>query len=158
MAENVAVQDNGVVSRDRVTTFVRHILYTAVHIEKQYTVVDLARLTRLKERTIRSYMANDEGERREPSLSAALSLASVLGDNAVNAVLSLINYGGARALNGTDEDSPMALVACLMDGLNHLTQAAADGEFDNGERTDLRPIVDQMIAKLVPLSSAGAAA
>lgn len=159
MTADTSASDCGVVTRDRVTQFVRQILFAAVHIEKRFTVVELARLSKIKERKIRSYMANDPGELREPSLSAALSLASVVGPDAVNAILSLILYGGARFLGdrAESEGEPMQLVANLMSGVNAITQAAADNDFNADERADLRPVVDQMIARLVPLSSAGAA-
>ncbi|MEO1908780.1 MAG: hypothetical protein ABGX08_17335 [Citromicrobium sp.] len=159
MSAPSSASDCGVVSRDRVTQFVRHILHAAVHVEKRFTVVELSRLSKIKERKIRSYMANDPGELREPSLSAALSLASVVGEDAVNAILSLILYGGARFLGeqAEAESAPMQLVADIMAGVNAITQAAADNEFDGKERDELRPIVDSMIARLVPLSSAGGA-
>lgn len=156
MTDQLSVQDCPIVSHDSVTSAVRHILYVAVHIEKRLTVVEIARRSGLKERTVRSYMANEAGDVREPSLSAALSLAAVLGPSAVNEVLALIAFGGARFLGDADqEDTPMRLVASLMNGLNVLTQMAADDDFCLADRKTMRPTVDAMIAKLVPFSSAG---
>jgi hypothetical protein len=155
MTCDLSVQDCGLVSHDSVKATVGHLLYVAVHIEKRFTVVEIARRARLKLRTVRSYMANEPGEQREPSLSAALSLAAVLGAGAVNEVLALIAFGGARFLDESDEETPLRLVASLMHGLNVLTQLAADGEFCGSDRKEMRPTVDAMIAKLVPFSSAG---
>lgn len=156
MSENISAEDCGLVSRERVADLVRHLLYVTVHVEKRFTVVEIARRSGLKERAVRSFMANEPLEHRLPSLPSALSLAVVLGERAVNEVLSLIGYGGARQLGEGDcEDAPIRLVGSLLNGINIIAQLAADGEFCPKDREALRPTVDAMIAKLVPLSSAG---
>ena len=102
-----SAEEGGIVSRNRVIETLRPILRAAVVIERRFTAEQLAELSGVKTRAIRSYMAQDEGEAREPSLSSALSLAVVLGPAAVNSILSIIGYGGAKALDDADEPQPM---------------------------------------------------
>ncbi|WP_188656409.1 hypothetical protein [Stakelama pacifica] len=147
-----------IVSRDRVIDTVRPLLRTAIVIERRFTVEDLHRLSGVSVRTIRSYMANDPGEVREPSLSAALSLAVVIGPHAVNAVLAIIGYGNASPMDEPDEREPIRL---LINGMAHwaiLTRCAADGIIDHTEEADTTKAADGLIAELLPYSSTGKAA
>lgn len=155
---NNAAEEGGVVSRNRVIETLRPVLRTAVIIDRRFTVEALAELSGVKVRAIRSYMAQDEGDARQPSLSAALSLAVVLGPAAVNALLAIIGYGGAKALDDADEPKPMQDVAKVMGSFNTFVQAAADGRIDHIERDPVRHATDAIIATLIPYSSHGDAA
>jgi len=153
-----SAEEGGIVSRNRVIETLRPILRTAVVIERRFTAEQLAELSGVKTRAIRSYMAQDEGEAREPSLSSALSLAVVLGPAAVNSILSIIGYGGAKALDDADEPQPMQDVAKVMGSFNTFVQAAADGRIDHTERAPVKQASDVIIATLLPYSSHGEAA
>ena len=150
-----AVEDGGVVCRNRVIETLRPILRTAIIINHRFSVDELARLSGVKVRAIRSYMAQDEGDARQPSLSAALSLAVVLGPVAVNSLLAIIGYGGAKALDDADEPKPMQDVARVMGSFNTFVQAAADDRIDHTERASVRDATDAIIATLIPYSSHG---
>jgi hypothetical protein len=151
------VEDFAVVSRNRVTDAVRMALHIAINVERRFTVLELAAQSGVKVRAIRSYMSQDETEVREPSLSAALSLALVLGPRTVNAILSIIGYGGAKPMADEDELPPMEIIAAVVAPLNTLVQAASDGRFDHTERAACRDAADQIIAAVMPLSSAAEA-
>ncbi|MFN3474058.1 MAG: hypothetical protein ACK4ZW_08440 [Blastomonas sp.] len=149
--DQTPMDEAGIVSPDRVRTVVQGLLRAAQL--SGWTDDALSAASGIKARRIKSYRVED----KEPSLSAALSLAVAIGPNAINGVLALINYGGAKPLEGDDELSPIMTVASLMDGMNTITQAAADNRIDHVEKPGVQAAADAMIAKLVPLSSAGAA-
>jgi hypothetical protein len=94
MTDVLSVDNCGIVSRDRVTDLVRTLLRSAILVERRFTVDALAALSHIKPRSLRAYMSNDPGELREPSLSAALSIVSVLGPRAVNAVIVMAGLHG----------------------------------------------------------------
>jgi len=104
-------------------------------------------------RTIKSYRV----EGKEPSLSNALSLAVVLGPRAVNSILALIGYGGAKPLDEADDLCVNALVATGLQHFSTIATAAADGRIDHIEAPLCREAADHIIATVMPLSSAGAA-
>jgi len=148
----------GLVSRDRVIDVVRTLLRSATVVSRTYTAEQIADASGVQLRTVRSYMANDPGEVRKPTLSNALSIAVVLGPRAVNAVLALIGYGGASPLDEPDAIMPMQVIA---DGMKHfavIADAAADNRIDHTEEAATRAAADGIIATFLPLSSAGKAA
>ncbi|WP_390549831.1 hypothetical protein [Qipengyuania sp. MTN3-11] len=96
-------------------------------------------------------------EGKEPSLSNALSIACVLGARAINGVLSIIGYGGAKPLDEADEVNPNLIIASLLPHVSTIALAAADGRIDHIEKPGCTTAADQIIATVMPLSSAGAA-
>ena len=100
-------------------------------------------------RAIKSYRV----EGKEPSISAALSIAVVLGRPAVNAILSLIGYTGAHPMDEPDKVSPSEIVARAMSGLSKIAEAAIDNDINHIEAPDCRTAADQVIAAVMPLSS-----
>lgn len=151
MPDNPSVSDAGLVSPDRVRLVVQGVLRAAQ--QDGWKDPDLARLSGVCGRTIKSYRV----EGKEPSLSNALSLAVVIGPRAVNAVLAIIGYGGAAPLDEEDERAPGQIVASVMKHFSVIATAAADGRFDHLERPGCQAASDQIIAELLPLSSAGEA-
>lgn len=153
MPEQASAEESGIVSRDRVTVLLRSLLQSRVNIERLMTVEQVSQLSGVKVRAIRSYMANDPLEVREPPLSNALSIAVVLGAPAVNAVLSLIGYGGAQPLDEPDAIAPGTIVAELITHTAPIARAAADGRFDHTEKPITRAAADAIIQAVLPLSS-----
>jgi len=148
---NNSADDDGVVAHDRVTALVRGLLSAAVAPGSPWTYESLGAACRLNPRRLKSYVH----EGKEPPLSAALSIGLVLGKPAVNAVLSLIGYGGAAPLDEADEVSPSQIVADGLADFTIIANAAADGRFDHTERPRVRDAADHLIATLVPISSHG---
>ena len=104
-------------------------------------------------RAIKSYRI----EGKEPPLSVALSLAVVLGEGAINSIMSLIGYV-ARPL---DEPGDLCVNSLVATGLQHfstIATAAADGRIDHTEAPLCREAADMIIATVMPLSSAAGAA
>lgn len=155
MADNSSVPDTAIVSSNRVTETIGTLLHVAVNVERRFTVEQIATGSGVSKHTIRGYMRNED--RREPSLSNALSIAVVLGRNAVNAVLALIGYVG-RPVEDEDDNCPMVLTAGALARLSIIAAAAADGRIDHIEAPGVRRATDELIQIVTPLSSAGDAA
>ena len=79
-----------------------------------------------------------------------MSIASVLGQSAVNAILALIGYGGAEPLEEPEGAAPGLIVAELIDASAIVARAAADGRFDHTEK----PLVRAARARLVAAAMA----
>lgn len=152
-----SAEETAIVSRNRVIETLRTELRTATVVERRLTAEQIAQQSGVSIRTVRSYMANDAGEVREASLSAALSIAVVLGGRSINALLALIGYGGAAPLDEMAEDCPLDSAVAATQALSTFLAMAADRRIDHTERTDARHAVDMVIAELTPWSSAGQA-
>lgn len=144
-----------VVARDRVIDTVRTQLRVAVSVERRFTVEQISQQSGVAIRAIRSYMANDATEAREPSTSALLSIAVVLGPRCVNSVLSLIGYGGAEPLDEPDAPEPMALAGEMMTDLAIITQAAARGKgrITHQDAPEVEKAADRIVHDALKLSS-----
>ena len=151
MTGNASASDGGFVGRDRVCALVQGLLRGAQG--QGWTDETLAAASGVSARTIKSYRV----EGKEPGLANALSLGCVLGAPAINGILSLIGYGGAKPLDECDEHAPGEIVATVMRSAAVLATAAADGRFDHLERPMCREAADTLIATVLPLSSAGQA-
>lgn len=150
--------DSSIVSRDRVIDIVRRELRTAIFVEKRFSDLKaVADAAGLESRAVRTYMANDPTERREPCASALLSLAVVLGPRCVNAVLALIGYGGAEPLDEPDNLEPMALVGEMMGNVAIIAQAAARGKsrIQHTDEPAVRHAADELVAEALKFSSIG---
>ena len=151
MSDQSSVDEMGVIDTHRVQQRVEAALKKAHAIG--WSDDDLAELSGLKARRIKSYRL----EGRCPTLPALLSLAIPLGPGILNPVLSLVGHA-ARPLEEADAIDPHQIVA---DGIKHfavIATAAADGRIDHVERPLCREAADQIIATVLPLSSAGEAA
>lgn len=145
---NTSADDAGVVSPDRVRTVVQGLLRAAQ--ATGWTDEALEAASGIKARRIKSYRV----EGKEPSLSAALSLAVALGPVALNGVLAIIGYS-ARPLGEPDRKQPMQIVANGMKHFAVIANAAADNRIDHTEERETTAAADALIAEILPLSSAG---
>jgi len=150
MASHPSLDTAAICSRDNVCSVVSGILRGA---QRQWTDESLSAASGVPARSIKSYRV----EGVEPSLSAALSLAVVLGAPALNAMLGAIGYV-AKPLDEPDEIRPAQIVADGLAAFSVIANAAADGRIDHTERPACRTAADALIATVLPLSSAGGAA
>jgi hypothetical protein len=146
---------SSVVARDRVIDTVRTQLRIAIQVERRFTVEQISEQSGVAVRALRSYMANDPTEAREPSTSALLSIGCVLGPRCVNAVLSLIGYGGAEPLDEPDQPEPMTLAGDMMTELAIITQAAARGKgrINHQDAPAVEKAANQIVHDALKLSS-----
>ena len=119
---------------------------------KGWTDAQLEELSGVPARTIKSYRI----EGKEPGLANILSLAVVLGQSAINPLLSLIGYV-ASPMDEADDMAPAQIVADSLKALSVIALAAADGRIDHTEAPLCRDAADEMIAAVLSLSSAGGA-
>jgi hypothetical protein len=146
-----AADDGGIVGPDSVRDRVQAVLRAAQ--AAGWTDEALEGVSGVKARRIKSYRV----EGKEPSLSAALSLGVAIGPKGLNPILALIGYV-ARPLDESDALHPMTLAATAMAHLSTIAHAAADGRIDHTEAPSCREAADQIIATVLPLSTAGGAA
>lgn len=149
------VREEPIVSDARVREVVRRILDRAINIERVTSRAQLANDSGVNIHTIDALLSREETKHRPIRLEVALSLASSIGERAVNSILGVIGYA-ASPLDGENELRPMQLVADMMQPLATIAQAAADGRIDHTEITACTQAADMIIATVLPLSSAHA--
>jgi hypothetical protein len=148
VTDNKSVIDDRTEVDDRVEVAISAILGRALREGKTYA--DLESDTGVKASTLKAY----NGKHRHPSLAAGLMIAAGIGDWAVNKLVNIIRYQ-AQPLDEADGLQPMQIVADALQHLGVIGQAAADNRIDHTERPRTTEAADQLIATIVPLSSAG---
>lgn len=138
------------VSPDCVRETIQKILRAA---QTKFTDEQLEAASGVSARCIKSYRI----EGREPSLGNALSLLLVLGNGDLNRILATIGYI-ARPLDESDELQVGQVVACILQHGSVIATAAVDGRIDHTEQPDCQRAADEIIATVLPMSSAGKAA
>lgn len=151
MSVTDTADDAGRVAPNSVKRVIAGLVRVAVASGGGWTYETLAQAAGLKDRRLKSWVHED----KEPSLSAALSLAVVLGEPAVNAILGVIGYKGAVALDSAPIDCPLDSAVAAMAGLSVFMQAASDRRIDHVEEAAATQAADLIIAEMVPFSSAG---
>lgn len=152
MADHNAASDSALAGRDRVRSVVQGLLRAAqVH---GWTDITLEGASGVPARTIKSYRVDGA----QPCLTNALSLGCVLGPTAINGILALIGYGGAKPLDEADEFNVNGLIATGLSQFAIIATAASDGRIDHLERPACQSAADRLIEAVLPLSSAGQAA
>lgn len=150
MPDQSSVSVNPIVGHDRVCTVLAGVLRGAA---LSWTDEALQAVSGVHARTIKSYRT----EGKEPSLSNALSLLSVLGKAGVPPILALIGWSGSPLDEGDQLDLGN-LVASGLHDLSTIALAAADGRIDHIEQPMCQAAADHIIATFRPLSSAAGAA
>lgn len=151
MSVNPSADRIPLVSHNRVCDVMSSILRAAQ--VRGFTDDQLERISGVSARSIKSYRV----EGKEPSLSAALSIACALGGGSLNSILSVIGYV-ARPLDESDAVSAGEVVAKGLAHFSTIANAAADGRIDHTEQPMCQAAADEIIAAVLPLSSAGKAA
>lgn len=108
----------------------------------------LSAATCISPRTIKSYRVDG----KEPSLSNALSLLAALGPAAMNAVLGVVEYGGAAPLDEIGRADPRRIVADLLPHVSTIAAASADGRIDHTEQSACENAANHIIAAVAPLT------
>lgn len=152
MPDQTSAPETAIAGRDRVRNVVQGLLRGAQ--AQGWTDESLSAASGVPARTIKTYRV----EGKEPGLTNALSLACVLGPSAINGVLALIGYGGAKPLDEADALNINDLIATGLSQFSIIATAAADGRIDHLEMPDCQKAADRLIEVVLPLSSAGQAA
>ena len=149
MDSNLSASESRSEVHDRVCTVMQVLLRG---VQARLTDDQLSAASGVPARTIKSYRV----EGKEPSLGNALSLLAALGPQAVNAVLSVVGYAGARHMDDVEDLNPRQIVADLLAPIAVIAAASADGRIDHLKMPSCRDAADQIIATIIPLSNAAA--
>lgn len=149
-------QNGPTVSDTRLRDALRRQIDRAINIDHDFTREQLAEDSGVNIYTIDAIMSRDVAKHRRIKLDDAMSLAWVIGDRAVNALVAVIGFIARRA----DEPGTVSCAQIVADGLadfSIIAAAAADGRIDHTEVEPCRRAADHLIATVLPLSSAGRA-
>lgn len=147
-----------VVSDERIRNVLRREIDRAINVDRDTTRAQLAEDSGVNIHTIDSITTRDVAKHRRIAIEDAFSLAYVLGERTVNALLSTIAYRGAHPANEADEDCPLDSAVVAMHNLTRFMDAAKDRRIDHQEEPNATAAVDMVIAELTPWSSAGKSA
>ena len=156
MGDELAVRNTAITSDERIRNALKRHIRRAYD-TREFTRETLARESKVSVCQIDQIMSGDAAKHRRVAAEDALCLAYALGDDAVNAIMATISFG-ARRLGSPDELQVHAIVANGLQHFSTIATAAADGRIDHVERPLCRDAADQIIATVMPLSSAGEAA
>lgn len=155
MSDNDSVQSSAITSDERIRDVLRRHIKRAYD-TRRFTRAGLAAESSVNIFTIDAIVAREVGKQRRVAAEDALCLAYALGDEAVSALVGTIAYT-ARREDADDGLAPMMIAANAMQNLSVIATAAADGRIDHLEAPACRDAADQIIATVLPLSSAGRA-
>lgn len=158
-SESNSAQSEPIVSDATIRETLRRQIHRAINMPpRSFTRPTLAKESGVNVHTIDAILSRDSGKHRRVALADALSIAAVLGEGAVNALLADIGYGGAKELDEADDAHPMHDMVKAMGALNVFAQAAVDDRIDHTEAEAVRDASDTLIATFLPYSSHGDAA
>lgn len=143
-----------IVSDERLRSMLRREIDRTINITRDLTRAELAASSRVNIHTIDQILSRDVAKHRRIALEDALSIAWVLGEQTVNAILATIGYV-AGPLEDADVLQPMQIVAESMGHIAIIARAAADGRIDHTEEMETTEAADLLIATVLPLSSTG---
>jgi DNA-binding Xre family transcriptional regulator len=157
MSDDKSVQQEGLLSDERLHEWLEGQLHLFLRVERAMDREELARQSGVSLSMLDAMRKTGEG-RRKPTMAIMLSLCVVMGAKRVNGLLYHIGYGGAKPLDEADAVNPHLIIASLLPHVSTIASAAADGRIDHAEKPLCRDAADQIIASVMPLSSAGDAA
>ena len=155
MTDDTSAQNGPICSDERLRGVLRRQIHIAVNVTRSIRRDDLARESGVNVHTIDAITTTDPAKQRKVKLADALSIAAVLGEGCVNALLSEIGFSGAKPVGEGEQGSCTKLAAKALQGVTVLVSAAADGVIDHTEEPAVRDAADMLIATVMPYSSAG---
>jgi hypothetical protein len=158
MASAPSVQTSPIVSDAQLRDVLHRRIHRATKLQKRFTRISLAGESGVNVHNLDQINAGQAEKHRRVALEDALSIAVVLGEETVNALLATIGYGGAKPLDEPDALQPVQIVMAATEQLGRIARAAADNRIDHLEEPDTTEAADILIATVLPLSSAGRAA
>jgi hypothetical protein len=149
---NNSANETSLVSRERVIEVMAKIIRKEVYVRQSITLSKLAEESGVDKRVLDTWLADSPEQQREPKLSAALSVAFILGKPAVNALIGMIGYGAAR-LDATEARGPAMVAAEMMENVARFARCAADNDIDHTEEPITTEAADNVINLALPYSS-----
>ena len=96
MTDDNSAQSGAILSDERIRDTLRRQIDRAYSVDRSFTRATLAAETGVNVYTLDAIMSRDPAKKRRVTMEDAFSIASVLGDRAVNSLLALIGYAGRR--------------------------------------------------------------
>lgn len=152
MSHNKSVQSEGLVSDEQFQAWLVGEIHSFLNVERVMSREQLANAAGLTVSMLDAIRKAGEG-RRKVGPGIGLSLCYVMGERRVNGMLAQIGFGGATSLDNQQDGDVRNLVADLLPGLSVIGEAAKDGRIDHIEQPHTTKAADDMIARLIPLSS-----
>lgn len=150
-----SVREEPIVSDATVRETLRRQIDRAVNVPpRPFSRASLAQESGVNIHTIDAILTRDPAKHRRVALADALSIAQVLGERAVNAILADIGFI-ARSLDEPEGPDLRTLTADALKHMSIIASAAADGKIDHVEEPATTEAADMLIATVLPLSSAG---
>lgn len=149
-----SARTSAVVSDERLRNALRLQLDRAINIDRSFTRAELETASGVNIHTIDGILSRDPAKRRRVAAEDLMSLMWALGENAVNAMLATIRYGGATSLDEQDERQPIAAAAECIKHFAVFIEAAKDNRIDHLEEVPVAGAADGIIAEMIPYSSA----
>jgi len=154
MTASTSAQTGPIVSDERIRDTLRRQIERAYNVDRSFSRATLASESGVSVHTLDQIMSRNPEKKRRVTMEDAFSIAQLLGDRAVSALLSTIGYT-ARRMDEPDALQPMLIAATAMAHLSTIATAAADGRIDHTEQPGCQEAADMIIATVLPMSSAG---
>jgi hypothetical protein len=158
MASNVSAQNGPLFSDERFRKALRRHIDIAINIDHTFTRQQLADESRVNIHTIDGILSLDPAKRRRVAMEDGMSIAWVLGEDTVNALMMVMRYGGATPLDSVPRADLTQIVPNGLADFAVIAAALGDGRIDHTEEVGTTAAADRLIASILPLSSAGKSA
>ncbi|NII59819.1 hypothetical protein [Sphingomonas aerolata] len=154
MTVDNSAQTGPIVSDERIRDTLRRQIERAYNVDRSFSRATLSSESGVSVHTLDQIMSRNPEKKRRVTMEDAFSIAQLLGDRAVSALLATIGYT-ARRMDEPDALQPMLIAATAMAHLSTIATAAADGRIDHTEQPGCQEAADMIIATVLPMSSAG---
>lgn len=146
-----------VVSDERLRNAMRLQLDRIINIERSKTRSQLASETGVNISQIDAILHSDPGKKRRLKSEDMFSLLWGMDEQAVNAVLAIMAYGGAERLTNPSSAGDMERVADAICEVGIVAGAVArgNGRVRHGDDKTVRQAADKAIRDMLPFSSFG---
>jgi hypothetical protein len=130
----------------------REQIKRALHIDRIETRQSLAEKSGVNIHQIDAILSRDAAKQRPLHANEALSLAFVLGDRTVQALMALIGYA-ATSLDDAEAHGPAIVAVEMMENVARFARCAADNRIDHIEEPITTEAADNVINLALPYSS-----
>lgn len=147
-----SAQNGAIVSDERMRNVLREQIKLSLHIDRTETRQTLSDKSGVNIYQIDAILSRDPAKHRPLHANEALSIAFVLGDRAVQALMALIGYA-ATSLDDAEAHGPAMVAVELMENVARFARCAADNIIDHTEKPTTTEAADNVINLALPYSS-----
>jgi hypothetical protein len=148
-------QTTPIVSDERIRNALRRQIDIAINVKRDFTRQQLSDESGVNIFCIDQITSDDVAKHRRIKIADAFSLAAVIGPSAVNALIAVMGYDGARRTSDRPNPDYSHIICDGLRDFSVIAAALADGRIDHTEERPTTEAADHLIATVMPLSSAG---